>query len=289
MHFTMSVALSDPREFAVLAQEAEACGFHQIAVPDSIFWSEQVSNAYPYTKDGSRLWHENTPFVDPFVAVASMAAVTERIRFVTAVVKVAVRNPLLLAKQVQSVAVLSGNRFTFGAGIGWLREESEWCGQDFATRGKYTDESLEAIIALLTGEWTEREGETVSFGRIKMPPAPTERVPVWIGGHTPVALRRTARFADGWTSAMMGIEEFREVRGQILELLGAAGRSPDGFEFQIAPNDRFGLEGYKELEEAGATDVVTVPWLFYGVPWDGPLEDKLDGIRRFAKDVIAAW
>jgi hypothetical protein len=88
---------------------------------------------------------------------------------------------------------------------------------------------------------------------------------------------------------MMGIEEFREVRGAILDALLSTGRSAEGFEFQIAPTDRFGLDGYRELAEAGVTDVVTVPWMFYGVPWDGPLEDKLYGIRRFAKEVIDAW
>jgi alkanesulfonate monooxygenase SsuD/methylene tetrahydromethanopterin reductase-like flavin-dependent oxidoreductase (luciferase family) len=129
----------------------------------------------------------------------------------------------------------------------------------------------------------------VKFGRIKQPPAPTVPVPIWVGGHTPVALRRTVRFGEGWTSAMMGIDEFREVRGTLLDLLQSAGRPTEGFAFQTAPNDRFGLEGYKELAEAGVTDVVTVPWLFYGVPWDGPLEDKLYGIRRFAKEVIDAW
>jgi probable F420-dependent oxidoreductase len=285
----MSVALSNPREYTALAVAAEECGYHQIAVPDSIFWSESVSNAYPYTKDGSRLWTEQTDFLDPFVACGAMAAVTSRIRFLTHVVKVAVRNPILLAKQVSSVAVISDNRFTFGAGVGWLKEEFEWSGGVYEGRGKYTDESLDAIVALLTGDWVERDGEMVRFGRIKQPPAPTERVPVWVGGHTPVALRRTARFGDGWTSAMMGIDEFREVRGTLLDLLQSAGRPTEGFAFQIAPNDRFGLEGYKELAEAGVTDVVTVPWLFYGVPWDGPLEDKLYGIRRFAKEVIDAW
>lgn len=289
MDFTLSVALSDPTEYTALAVTAEECGYHQVAVPDSIFWSESVSNAYPYTKDGSRLWTEQTAFVDPFVACAAMAAVTRRIRFLTHVVKVAVRNPILLAKQVSSVAVLSGNRFTFGAGVGWLKEEFEWSGGVYEGRGAYTDESLDAITALLTGDWVERDGELVRFGRIKQPPAPTERVPIWIGGHTPVALRRTARFGDGWTSAMMGIEEFREVRGTLLDLLRSAGRPAEGFAFQIAPSDRFGLDGYRELAEAGVTDVVTVPWLLYGVPWDGPLEDKLDGVRRFAKEVIEAW
>ena len=289
MQFTMSVAMTDPREYGALARTAEEVGFHQIAVADSIFWSEQVSDAYPYTKDGSRLWNEDTPFVEPFMAVAAMAAVTDRIRFCTHVIKVAVRNPLLLAKQVATAAVLSDNRFTFGAGIGWLKEEFEWCGQPYEGRGKRTDEALDAIAELLGGGWVERSGEHVSFGLVRQPPAPTERVPVYIGGHTPAALRRTVRFGDGWTSAMITTADFTAVVAELTDLLQSAGRPTEGFTYQVASADRFGLDGYKELAEAGATDIVTVPWLFYGVPWDGPLADKQDGIRRFAKDVIQAW
>src|SRR5687768_7155819 len=108
MQFTMAVAMSSPEDYASLARTAEECGFDQIAVPDSIFWSEQVSNAYPYTGDGGRMWNESTPFVDPFLAVAAMGSVTSRIRFCTHVVKVGVRDAVLLAKQVQSAAVLTG-------------------------------------------------------------------------------------------------------------------------------------------------------------------------------------
>lgn len=289
MQFTMSVAMTDPAQYAALARTAEECGYHQIAVADSLFWSEQVSDAYPYTKDGSRLWQQDTPFIEPFMAVAHMAAVTSRIRFLTHVIKVATRNPLLLAKQVGSAAVLSNNRFTFGAGIGWLKEEFEWSGQVYEGRGKRTDECLDAILEILDGGWVSRDTEYVKFGKIKMPPAPTQKVPVWIGGHTPVALRRTVRFGEGWTSAMITLEDFTKVHAELTDLLLSAGRPIEGFQFQVAPADRFGLDGYKDLEKAGCTDIVTVPWLFYGVPWDGPLEAKQDGIRRFAKDVIQAW
>ena len=182
-----------------------------------------------------------------------MAAVTTRIRFCTHVVKVAVRNPLLLAKQVSSAAVLSGNRFTFGAGVGWLKEEFEWCGQPYEGRGARTDESLDAIMELLTGDWVERDGEHVRFGRIKQPPAPTQKVPIYIGGHTPVALRRTVRFGDGWTSAMITLDEFQACGAELTTMLLTAGRPLEGFAYQVAPADRFGLDGYKELE-AGRSD-----------------------------------
>jgi probable F420-dependent oxidoreductase len=285
----MAIAMSQPEHYAALARTAEECGFAQVAVPDSSFWSEQVSDAYPYTADGSRMWNEGTPFVDPFMAVTAMGAVTGRIRFCTHVVKVGVRNPLLLAKQVASAAVLTGDRFTFGAGVGWLKEEFEWAGQAYEGRGKRVDESLDAILQILTGDWTSYDGEHVRFGRLKMPPAPKAPVPVYVGGHTPVALRRTVRFGQGWTSAMITYEDFAAVHAELTGMLQAAGRPTEGFAFQVASADRYGIDGYKELEAAGATDIVTVPWVFYGVPIDGDLEAKQDGIRQFAADVVAKW
>ncbi len=289
MDFTVAIAMTTPGDYAALARTAEECGYAQIAVPDSSFWSEQVSDAYPYTADGSRMWNEDTPFVEPFMAVAAMGSVTERIRFCTHVIKVGVRNPLLLAKQVASAAVLTGDRFTFGAGVGWLKEEFEWCGQAYEGRGKRVDEALEAILAILTGGWTSYDGDHVQFGRLKMPPAPPSPVPVWIGGHTPVALRRTVRFGQGWTSAMITTDDFRGVHTELTGMLQAAGRDVDGFAFQVASADRYGLDGYRELAALGATDIVTVPWLFYGVPLDGPLDAKQDGLRQFAADVMEKW
>lgn len=289
MQFTIAVAMTDPTHYTALARTAEESGFSQIALPDSSFWSEQASDAYPYTADGGRMWTESTPFVEPFMAVAAMAAVTERIRFCTHVIKVGVRNPLLLAKQVATAAVLSGDRFTFGAGVGWLKEEFEWCGQAYEGRGKRVDESLDAIQQVLTGDWTSYDGEQVRFGRLRMPPAPQRKVPVYIGGHTPVALRRTVRFGDGWTSAMIGFDDFCHVHTELTGMLRTAGRPTNDFTFQVASADRYGLDGYKELEAAGATDIVTVPWLFYGVPLDGELAAKQDGIRQFAADVLKKW
>lgn len=286
MHWTMAVAMTQPEHYTALARTAEECGFSQVAVPDSIFWSEQVSDAYPYTYDGSRMWTEDTPFPDPFVAIAAMGAVTERIRFCTYVVKVAVRNPVLLAKQISSTAVMTGNRFTFGAGIGWLKEEFEWCGQPSTARGARTDESLEAIQRILTGEMVSYEGDHVRFGRLRMPPAPAEPVKFYIGGHSEPALRRTVRFGDGWTSAMIMFDDLRDVITRVKQHLEDAGRDPEGFAFQASCLDRMGLDGYREQAAAGVTDVVTIPWIFYGVPLDGPLDAKQDGIRQFAADVI---
>ncbi len=286
MKFTMGIALSPLDQLTELARTAEECGFASIALPDSLFFSEKVSAKYPYTPDGSRFWTEETPWVDPFVASAAMGAVTSRIRFYTQVLKLNPRNPVLLARQIGSVATMTGNRFGLGVGLGWAPEESAWCGGHFDHRGRRADESIEVIRLILGGGMVEYHGEFYSFDKLRMSPAPTAPVPIYVGGHTEAGLRRAARVGDGWTSAMI---TFDELRGTI-ELLGKLrteyGRSAEPFEIQAVCVDRLGLDGYRAQADIGVTDVITVPWVFYGVGFDGPLSAKCDGIKRFADEVI---
>ncbi|RMF15808.1 MAG: TIGR03619 family F420-dependent LLM class oxidoreductase [Candidatus Dadabacteria bacterium] len=287
MKFTVSIAMTSPEHYIPLAQTAEECGFHAIALPDSIFYSEEVSAAYPYTADGSRMWNEDTPFIEPMVGAAAMSAATKSIFFYTSVIKVGVRNPVLLAKQVGSLAVISGERFGLGAGIGWLPEEFKWCGTEFRQRGKRVDESLEIIQGLLTGDWFEYHGEFFDIGRIKMQPAPKKKVPIYIGGHSKPAFRRAVRFGDGWASAMMKFDDLKETIATLKQMLADAGRGDDPFEFQAVCIDRFGVDGYKQQREIGVTDVITIPWVMYGVPNNADLQAKQDAIRRFADDIVA--
>lgn len=287
MKFTVSIAMTNPEHYVPLAQTAEACGFSSIALPDSIFYSQEVSADYPYTSDGSRMWNEDTPFVEPLIGAAAMAAATTTIRFYTSVIKVGVRNPVLLAKQLGSLGVLSNNRFGFGAGIGWLPEEFKWCGTEFAHRGKRVDESLEIIQGLLKGDWFEYHGQFFDIGRIKMRPAPNEKMPIYIGGHTGPGLKRAVKYGDGWASAMMKLEDLKNTIATLKNMLKEAGRERDPFEFQGVCIDRFGLDGYKQQRDIGVTDVITIPWILYGVPNTAELKLKQDGLKRFADDFIA--
>ena len=148
MKYTCSIAMSPVHELTELARTAEEVGFDSIALPDSLFYMEQQSVDYPYTADGSRMWNEETPWVDPLIVAASMGAVTSTLRFYTNVMKLGSRNPVLLARQVGSVANLTGNRFGFGVGIGWAPEEFEWCGQPYAKRGARVDEMIEVIKSI---------------------------------------------------------------------------------------------------------------------------------------------
>lgn len=285
MKFTVGVALSPLDQLGELASTAEECGYSSIALPDSLFYQEDQSTSYPYTPDGSRFWDAETPWVDPFVAAAAMGAVTSRIRFYTQVLKLNPRNPVLLARQIGSVAALTGNRFGLGIGLGWSPEETRWCGGQFDHRGARADEAVEVIRLILGGGMVEYHGRHYDFGWLQMSPAPTEPVPVYVGGHTEAALRRAARTGDGWTSAMIKFDDLRAVIEQLRKLRAEHDR--DGpFEIQAVCVDRFGLDGYRAQAEIGVTDAIVVPWVFYGVGLDGPLESKKDGMKRFADEIM---
>jgi probable F420-dependent oxidoreductase len=283
--FTLGIAMSPLDHLVELAKTAEACGFHSIALPDSIFYSERVSARYPYTPDGSRMWNAETPWVDPIAAAAAMGTVTERIRFCTHVLKLGSRYPLPLARQVGSVAVLTGNRFTLGVGLGWSPEEFEWCGVPYAHRGRRADEAIEVLRKVLGGGMVEHHGEFFDFGALRMSPAPTEPVPIFVGGHTEAGLRRAARH-DGWTSTMIRFDELHEVIGKLAALRAELGRAGEPFEIQAVCVDRFGLDGYRAQAQIGVTDAVVVPWVFNGIGFDGELRAKQESLKRFAENII---
>ncbi|MFN7956396.1 MAG: TIGR03619 family F420-dependent LLM class oxidoreductase [bacterium] len=289
MKFTMALALTPPEQYLPLARTADECGIDSIALPDSVFYPEKVSADYLYTADGSRFWDAETPWLEPWVAIPAMAAVTTRIRFYTHVLKLAIRNPLLVAKTVGSAAVLSGNRVGLGVGLGWIPEEFAWCGTDYASRGPRANEAIEIIRLLLAGGMVEYHGKHYDFDRLQMSPAPTAPVPIYVGGHSKPALKRAARLGDGWCAAMATEEEIRGYIRELAALRKELGREHEPYEIQVACTDVFDLDGMKRLAEAGVTDFITAPWMFAGVAPDEPVTAKQDGIRRFADEYLAAF
>jgi probable F420-dependent oxidoreductase len=290
MKYTCSVAMGPVDQLIELARTAEEVGFDSIALPDSLFYMEKQSADYPYTADGSRMWNEDTPWADPLIAAAAMGAVTSTLRFYTNVLKLGSRNPVLLARQVGSVANLTGNRFGFGVGIGWAPEEFEWCGQPFAQRGARVDEMIEVIKLLLGGDMVEFHGKFFDFDRMQMSPGPSQPVPFYVGGHTEIALKRAARVGDGWTSAMMKHSELADTITRINALRAEYGRAEQPFEFQAVCIDKFGVDGHRELAEIGVTDNIVIPWIFDGLAFDAPVEQKKDSLKRFADTYIhSGW
>lgn len=289
MKFTMSIAMNPLDELTALAATAEECGFASVHLPDSICFARNVSEPYPYTPDGSRFWDESTPWVDPMVAASAMATATSSIRFYTGVLKLGLRNPVLFARQIGSVAVLTGGRFGLGVGLGWGPEEFRWCGAEYGRRGKRVDEQIELIKLILGGGMIEYHGEFYDVGPLRMSPAPERPVPIYVGGHTPPALRRAARVGDGWMSAMIRFDELREVMAKLHRLRAEHGRDGERFEIQAVCVDRHGLDGFRQLADIGVTDIPTIPWMLYGVPNDADLSAKQDCLKRFADEVISQF
>jgi len=288
MKFAISVAMSDPLHLCEMAKAAEAAGWDSITLADHVIHPETFRTPYPYTPDGSPRWEQSAAWPDPFVAIAAMAAVTERLRFSTNVYVLPARNPFLAAKSVATAAVLSRNRVALGIGMGWMEQEFEAVGQEFRNRGKRADEMIEVMRALWRGEMVEHHGTYYDFDRLVMHPAPTEPIPIHVGGFSAPALRRAAR-NDGWISDLHTLEELRGYIQQVSVLRKEAGRDEDPFEISsFNCIDAMNLEGMKEMEAMGVTTLCTMPWFLYGAGMDD-LEAKCDAIHRFSEDFISAF
>ena len=285
MKFVTSLAFSDPTQFCDVARAADDCGWDGIVVSDHVVHPEKIESPYPYTRDGSTRWQAPAPWPDPWVAVGAMAAVTERIRFYTGVYVLPLRNPFVVAKAVSTAAVMSGDRVTLGVGVGWMKDEFDLLRQSFRNRGRRMDEMIEVMRTLWAGGMVEHHGEYYDFGRLQMSPAPKARIPIVIGGLSEPALRRVGRLGDGWISDIHTTQELREIVAKIRAYRDEYGRADAPLEIVAACSDAFDADGFRRLEDVGVTHVQTMPWLMYGGSTDS-LDDKVDGIRRFADDVI---
>jgi alkanesulfonate monooxygenase SsuD/methylene tetrahydromethanopterin reductase-like flavin-dependent oxidoreductase (luciferase family) len=214
-----------------------------------------------------------------------MAAATERLRFFTGVYVLPMRNPLVVAKAVATAAVLSGNRVALGIGVGWCEEEFDLMEQPFARRGARTDEALELLAALWQPGWVEHHGAAYDIPRLEMSPVPTEPVPIYVGGTSDVALRRAARH-DGWISDYLSIADAVDVRARLDALRAENGRSELPFSMIASVTDAAAADDFRRAGDAGITDVLTMPWVYYS-GFDSTLDQKIDGMTRFAEEVIA--
>jgi probable F420-dependent oxidoreductase len=285
VRFSISTAFQPVDHLPILAKAADELGYHSMAVPDHVVDLEELETPYPYTADGSRRWDFSAEWPDPWVLIGSLAAVTTRLRFFTSVYVASIRNPFQVAKSVGTAAVLSGNRVALGVGIGWCREEFALLEQDFSTRGKRTDEALALMAELWKPGWTSFEGEFYSAPRMVMEPTPTERIPIIVGGLSEVAFRRAARH-DGWVGDIYSTDEAIGHAARLADFRRAIGAEGD-FSVITALSDAFLPEHFERAEAGGVTDCWTMPWAYYhGL--DATLDQKVDGMGRFAEDVLVS-
>jgi alkanesulfonate monooxygenase SsuD/methylene tetrahydromethanopterin reductase-like flavin-dependent oxidoreductase (luciferase family) len=269
MNFSYQVGMSDADHYLPLARAAEAAGFDGITIPDSICYPQECSSKYPYNNDGSREFLESVPFLESLIAVSAMAAVTDKIRFATFVYKLAVRQAAVVAKQVQSIQQLSGNRFDFGVGI------SPW-----------DDEQIDILRGLETGEFFGYDGDIHHMPAAKMCPVPTAPTPILIGGHAEPALKRAARVGDGWMCAGADMEQLTAYISRINQLREEYGTADRPFRFFTTGQNAFTREGIEELEGIGVTDVIIAFRNVYEMEPDHSLDDKIKMMNWYAGEFM---
>jgi probable F420-dependent oxidoreductase len=256
-----------------LARTLEAAGFDSLWVSDHIVLPAAIESRYPFAADGRATWPAETPYLDALVALALAAAVTNRVVLGTAVLVLPLRNPVEFAKQAASIDVASGGRLSLGVGAGWLEEEFAALGVPFEGRGA----RLEEWVSIARGCWTGRPRASTS-DRFTMPPdmlclpPPAHAIPVLVGGHSRVALRRAGRMADGWLAqqSLPGLAPEEVAAGARLMRDAAAesGRDPGGLRVVLRIVESGGraqelARKLPALEAAGVGEIIV------DADWDG--------------------
>ncbi len=278
--------MTDPTFYIPLAKAAEAAGYHAMTIADSIAYPSESDSTYPYTRDGSREFLDGKAFIEAFVLAGVLCAVTTTLKFNFFVLKLPIRPPALVAKQAGSLAALFDNRLGLGVGTSPWPEDYELLGVPFAKRGKRMDECIEIIKGLTSGEYFEFHGEFYDIPKTKMTPAPTKPIPILIGGHAEVALRRAARH-DGWMHGGSGRRELDRLIVRLKEIRAEEGRTGP-FEIHVMSGDAYTVDGIKRLEDKGVTDAIVGfrdPYIVG--PDTESLGAKIRNLEEFAEKVIA--
>src|SRR3982074_1780636 len=192
--------LIEPDSFVSIITEGEALGFDYVTISDHIMVPRNLASKYPYTDTGEFPAGTQAAWLEQLATTAYIAALTKNLRFVLSVMVVPHRPAVLTAKLLSTIDFLSKGRLTLGIGVGWCREEFEAIGAaPFDDRGNVTDEWIAAWQGMWHAEAPTLNSQHVSFGDVVFAPKPVQKpIPIWVGGESAPALRRTIRYAHGW-------------------------------------------------------------------------------------------
>jgi probable F420-dependent oxidoreductase len=262
-----------------MAHNLEQAGFDSLWVADHIVLPREVRSPYPFAPDGRVTWATDTPYFDALIALALAAAVTERVRLGTAVLVLPQRNPVQFAKQAASIDVASGGRLELGVGAGWLAEEFTALGVPFERRAGRLVEWMRIARACWTGT-----PPAMSSERYELPegtlclPRPAHDIPLFVGGHSPAALRRAGRVGDGWLGQQSAGALDPDALAQEIAQVTAASedeRQPRIVLRIVESLDQSQLVAQRlgELAEAGVHEVIV----------DAPADDPQGAARALAE------
>lgn len=267
-----------------ICRRAEAAGFESVWGGEHVVLPDVIDSKYPYTADGKIPAEPDTPIPDPLIWLAYVAAVAPSLRLGTCILIVPQRNPLVLAKELATLDRLSGGRVELGLGVGWLKEEFDALGVEWARRGARNDEYVAAMRALWAQPHAEYHGEFVDFDPVTCSPRPVRGdIPVLVGGDTDAAIRRAVRIADGYFPGEGDHERLAGLIGRLRAACAEVDRDPDGIEI----NAMFGtqmadpLAGVEQLAALGVGRIMVPAFFFAG---DG----GLDRLSEFGERVIPA-
>ncbi len=239
MKFGMSIIVrgdsAGPATFDAMAEKAEALRIDTLWASDHLIMPPLTISSYPGRTDGQLPEEWRRTYYQPFSVLNYLAGRTTKVRLGTSVLILPMRNPIEVAAQVAELDQLSGGRVNFGVGVGWCQEEFTALGHEFHDRGKRTNEGLSIIRELWTARKATHQGSMYHFEDVEMGPKAVQdpHPPIYIGGNSPAAIKRVARFGDIWHPFKITPDGLAELRAALSEALQAQGRSADNF--PIAP------------------------------------------------------
>lgn len=285
MKFWQMLHWVEPDQLLAVARFAEEVGFEGVMVGDHAVYPEVVNTPYPYAPDGKPPMTHESPYPDCWVTLGMIAAATQRLKLSVSVYVLPLRNPIEVAKATGTLAVMSDNRVILGAGSGWMKEEFDAYGVDFHRRGKRLDECIDIARKIWSGEMVSHHGSEFQFEACRVLPAPSQPVPIYLGGASEVALRRCARVADGWIGNGTDPDDVPALLAQLQVLRREAGRERSPFETVIGLTRPASVDTLKRLRDLGMTAGCGAPFMFSLGP-SSSLSDKQRAMEQFARDVI---
>ena len=243
-------------------QRAEELGFESVLAGDHIVLPTGGTNQYPYTADGSFARPAEEPFLETMTLLGYLAACTQEIKLGSTVIILPYRNPVVQAKMFASLDVLTNGRIICGVGVGWLEAEFETLGVPYSQRGAMTDEYLEIFKVLWTEPYPEFHGRFYNIEGIQFYPKPVQKphIPIWVGGHTGRALRRTAKYGDCWHTTRQTPEFVADHIPTLRRHAEQAGRDPDSISVSLKRSLHFtdiGMEEGGSVRTGGAMIATT--------------------------------
>jgi len=265
-----------------ICRRAETAGFESVWGGEHVIIPDSIGSKYPYTADGKIPAEPDTPIPDPLIWLGFAAAAAPSLRLGTCILIVPQRNPLILAKELATLDQLSGGRVELGLGVGWMKEEFDALGVDWARRGARNDEYIAAMRELWKAPHAEFHGEFVDFEPATCSPRPVKgSIPILVGGDTDAAIQRAVRLADGYFPGEGDAERLGALLGRLRKAAEEADRDPDSIEI----NAMFGIQmadpaaGVEQMAALGVGRIM-VPAFFFAGP------GGLDRLDEFAEKVM---